>query len=587
MPVMLNKRFAKRSYTDAPSPVNQTKTRRSVVIGHVNGKISQFFAKLSAIEAKQKFATGIIAGNLFADPASATDDENKEVLELINDKIEVPFPTYFSLGNRSLPPAVVEKLEANNGELCENLAVLGRRESLKTPEGLNIVAVGGHFTREKNSITAPFEAKFTLEDAFEAGKAVVETDLLITSAWPKSVHLEASSIYPREVPEGLQCISELCTRREPRYHFSVSEAFYEREPFSHGGVAPYHITRFISLAPFGNTDGQKWIYAFSIDPSAPAVAVPPKNCTISPFQSRPKRKYNDLEYGPENGSSGNKNRGYYDWDSGIQYGGGRGRGRGRRNKRMRSQPQTPRACFFCLGNTEVESHMICAIGEHTYVATAKGPLTTRAMYPHLGFPGHLLLIPIEHQETIASIQDEQLKKKTFAELQRFRSALHDFVASKNKSVSSKLGVVTWEISRAGGIHLHWQFVCVPIAFIDRGMIEAAFDVEAENRNYPKFVKSKEDITAAEKGDFFKVMIWSETMQQEMVLPMNKEDYDFDLRYPRYVMATLMEVNDRSDWRNCRQDRAEELTDATVFKEMFKEFDFSRNEEKEDVAMSGE
>lgn len=72
----------------------------SVVVGHVNGRLSEVFNKLAALHAKQSFALAIIAGNLFADSETASEAENDEVSKLLNGAIEVTLPTYFSLGVR-------------------------------------------------------------------------------------------------------------------------------------------------------------------------------------------------------------------------------------------------------------------------------------------------------------------------------------------------------------------------------------------------------------------------------------------------------------------------------------------------------
>ena len=130
----------------------------SVVIGDVNGRIEEVFTKLSNLHAKQGFAFAIIAGNLFSDPASPSPDEDTALSKLISGQIEVPLPTHFSLGSRQLPPAVVDKLEKDDGELCPNLYLLGRKSLLKTSEGFRVVAVGGKHSESQDESMNPFEA---------------------------------------------------------------------------------------------------------------------------------------------------------------------------------------------------------------------------------------------------------------------------------------------------------------------------------------------------------------------------------------------------------------------------------------------
>lgn len=540
----------------------------SVVIGDVNGSLSEVFAKLSTLHSKQSFAFAIIAGNLFSEPESASEAEKNEITRILNGSIEVPLPTYFALGAHSLPAAVTDRLQSADGELCPNLSLLGRRVSIKTSEGFRIVAVGGAHTTDLDDSVNPFEATYTDNDVLALAKEFSNTDLLISSDWPAAIRDGAKSAYSAEPPGGVQSIADLCVALKPRYHFSTSGAFYEREPFFHPGPSPQCITRFISLAPFGNAEKQKWIYAFSLEPSAPPPLPLPQGCTESPFTSTKKRKhesqqesYNNLRYA--NGSTHDR------WQP----------DRGRRKRQKYQQPTpTPDQCFFCLSNANCETHMIGSIGNDCYVAVAKGPLTTRATFPELGFPGHLLLIPLHHAPTLSAIPEKAAQQSTVKELQRYRNALHDMVTAKSKGEvgRSKLGAVTWEISRGGGVHLHWQFLPVPVDLIQRGLVEAGFDVEAENLEYPKFAKTVSKMAEAEEGDYFKVMIWSESLRKEMVLPIDK-GMRFYLQFGRKVFAKLLRLENRIDWKACAQDKAEEEADAMMFKEEFKKFDFSLEE----------
>ena len=166
--------------------------------------------------------------------------------------------------------------------------------------------------------------------------------------------------------------------------------------------------------------------------------------------------------------------------------------------------------------------------------------------------------------------------------------------------------MTWEVSRSTGIHTHWQFLPVPIDLVRKGLVEAAFKVEAENEKYPVTFRSKDvgDGTV-EKGDFFRVWIWmpsdedavdghddgggSKTdgeggddgeekrgKQKCLLLPLNA-DFRFDLQFGRKVMAKLMGLEGRRDWRDCEQTDQEELRDAGKFKEVFKKFDWALEE----------
>ena len=536
----------------------------SVVIGDVNGRLSEVFGKLSALHAKNSFAFAIVAGNLFADQDLVSDAESEELSKLLNGKIEVPLPTYFSLGTRTLPPSVIERLDSNDGELCPNLTILGRKVSIKTSEGFRIVAVGGvHDVTVVDDPMNAYKPTYSDGDIEALGKDLTDVDLLITSEWPASITDGSKAIYKYEPPRGDGAISSLCAKLKPRYHFSTSEGYYEREPFFHNGPSPRPVTRFLSLAPFANTAKAKWIYAFSLEPSAPPPSALPEGCTAPPFASQRKRKldtqqdsYNNFRYSNNNGA------GRYDGD---RY----------RPKRPRNQPPpTPDSCFFCLSSEAFASHMVASIGDDSYVTIAKGPLSTRSTFPGLNFPAHMLIIPLQHSPMISAMPDEN-RRATEIEMQRYRTALHNLLISKSKGADgrSKLGAVTWEISRSGGIHVHWQLLPVPVDMVQRGLVEAAFDVEAENLSYPKFVKSAREMAEAEEGDYLKVMIWSEALRKDIVLPLDRS-FRFDLQFVRKVLAKLLGLENRMDWRASAQQRVEEEADVTAFKEAFKEFDFS-------------
>ncbi|KAK0905588.1 hypothetical protein LTR91_018128 [Friedmanniomyces endolithicus] len=541
-----------------------------VVIGAVKGKFSDMFAKLATLHAKQNFAFAIIAGDLCANADIATDADREELAKLLRGDITVPLSTYFALGGQSLPIEVGGILDKNEGELCPNLSVLERRASIKTSDGFRIVAIGGAHAGSGDQVIAQYAAYYTDSDAQAVGKGLTNADIVVTSDWPAHIRDGGKSQYTVACPAETESIAELCTSLKPRYHFSASEAFYEREPFFHNGPTPRPVTRFISLAPFGNTAKQKWIYAFSLEPSADAPQNLPPGCTASPLTSIKKRKldsqesdFNTFRYANGNGTD------HYQPDY-------------RRQKRSRNNPPpTPSQCYFCLSNPTCEKHMIGSIGSDVYLTTAKGPLSTRQTFPDLGFPGHILLIPVQHQPTISAMTPVETRNSIVTEMQQYRAALQSMLVEKSKGEDglAKLGAVTWEISRNSGVHLHWQFLPVPVDMVRQGLVEAGFDQEAANLNYPKFVKGFKETEEIEEGNFFKVTIWSEALRKEMVMPLDG-DFRFDLQFGRRVLGKLLGLEQRTHWKDCGQTVAEETADAEVFKGVFKKFDFGLEEEEE-------
>lgn len=536
------------------------------------------------MHAKTSFSLSIITGDLFSDPVDPSAEDESNLNSLLSGSITVPLPTYFTLGRLSLPQQVVDKLETSADELCPNLYFLGKRSTTKTSEGLRIVTLGGSLDPGVTAgLSKDKHLPFHTEGDAKALHGTNNADILITSTWPTSIRSGSQITLPEgtDQPISEQCVADLCSALKPRYHFSTSpNLFYEREPFFHltEENQPDHssITRFISLATFNNPSKQKWLYAFSIDPSTSASTTMPPGTTITPLG--PSRKRQRL---PEQENSysrfSNHNGDYY-----------------RPKKRTRQAPPGPQQCFFCLSNPNVGTHMITSIGNDAYLTTAKGPLSIASTYPSLDFPAHILIIPLSHSPTISSITPAEAKVSTYKEMQCYRQCLHSLLNSSSKGA---LGAVTWEVNRGEGIHTHWQFLPVATEMIKKGLVEAAFKVEAENEKYPSFKTRDIGDGTTEKGDYFRVWIWQpredkgqdedsdddddeeerkKGKEKSLILPLSAE-FRFDLQFGRRVMAKLLGLEGRMNWRDCMQSEAEEKKDAEGFKAAFKAFDFSLEE----------
>ncbi|KAL8697695.1 MAG: hypothetical protein Q9201_006997, partial [Fulgogasparrea decipioides] len=264
---------------------------RIIISGAVEGAFSAIVEKLAKLHSKNSFSLAIILGDFFVDPETSSDDDDANVSALINGNINIPLPTYFTLGKHPLPTAVIEKLEKCDGELCPNLYFLGKRSTTKTSEGLRIVNLGGFLD---SSITAGLSKEkylpFHTEDDAKSLRGANSADILITTQWPSDVRKGSKVVLPDgvETPPGENCVADLCAALRPRYHFSTSnDAFYEREPFFHPPTEKEPdtkpITRFIGLASSSNPSKQRSLYAFSIDPTAFAPLILPPGTTASPF----------------------------------------------------------------------------------------------------------------------------------------------------------------------------------------------------------------------------------------------------------------------------------------------------------------
>lgn len=545
-----------------------------------HGNAIAIIKKLATLHAKNGIALAIIVGDLFGSTPSEIESSDGEVYELLKGKIDIPLPVYFSLGHQTLPLLVSEHLQAHGGELCPNLFYLGRRSTITTSEGIKIATLGGTLqgpSEGNESVLNDYTPQYSDEDV-NILCATRDVDILVTSDWPAGVINGSNVKYSSsDMPTGQPKISELCSSIKPRYHICSSSFYYEREPFSHNHVedsnGTYHITRFINLATFESVTKEKWIYAFGLDPKAARPITLPAGVTTTPFsvnltkrKALPSATDEYARFAPHNSQDG-------------------GRGRGRRNKRARRAP-TVQECFFCLSNAEVAAHLIASIGETAYMTVAKGPLSTNDSYTGLDFPAHVLIIPLEHSPTLSTIQDKDARVNTRKEMYRYQKALQDMVyAQSSKNDGKGLGAVTWEISRGNGVHVHWQFMPVPQDVISKGLVEAAFKVQAQNNDYQTCVVKDVSMTAlltgsddtdATQGDHFRATIWpggDDEHMRELVLPFDTTE-KFDLQFGRRVIAQLLGMEARIDWRDCGQTEAKETKDVEVFKKLFEAHDFT-------------
>ncbi|CAN8099170.1 unnamed protein product [Discula destructiva] len=547
-------------------------TPKIIVVGGIEGKTHAFFSKLSKLHTQHKFSFAITVGDLFA----VEDDET--VNDLLAGKVDVPVTTYFTVGTRALPARIAEKISNDESEICPNLHYLNKSSITKTSEGVRIVTLGGILDPE---ILGGGQSKeqhlpyHTSADA-KALRGANSADILLTSVWPSLIWKGSHLALPFDfdaLPTSND-VADLCAHLKPRYHFCPSPGpfTFEREPFFHAPPDPSTdpaVTRFVSLAPFGNKEKAKAIHAFEIKPPGPM----PSGSTVSPFLSR-----SDMsrKRPAPSGDAGFSRFGNDHYDRGHAT--NRRRGGGGR----RLPPPGPDTCFFCLSRDNAESHMVCSIGEDAYLATAKGPLTLSTTFAQYGldYPAHLIITPQAHVTSIAqNIMGQEAAEKTFKEMARFRDAMQ---ATVSQLSGQKLGAVTWEINRAAAGHIHWQFMPVPADLIAKGLVEAAFRVEAENLKLPGLEVKDFGLADEIPGDYVRVWIWHEEdgddggkiVSKCLLMRFDENVQRFDLQYPRKVMAKLLGLENRSVWRHCTQEEEEEERDTSKFRKAFQPWDFT-------------
>ncbi|KAK7206899.1 CwfJ C-terminus 1-domain-containing protein-like protein [Myxozyma melibiosi] len=497
------------------------------------------------------------------------DTPENDIDDLLAGRIEIAFPTYF-YSHDHLPVKIRNALESSkNGQICRNLICFGGSGALTTDKGVKIAAVG------------PGSSIFEIEKL----KSQKSVDIFVSAHWPE--HITLLSPGATEAVKSVKTdsrITDLVSLLQPRYHFSPGKLFWEREPYRNegyinldggGGERP---TKFISLAPLGNPEKSKWFYAFSV--SVPYIPLPlPDNATANPYIEGAKLKAaqkpaetrreaiveddedddEEMIYG--SGRRASKRKADDDGDNKFSRRDTKRRGQ---NSRPQRKPVDASSCFFCLSNPQLAQHFIVSIGEESYVTTAKGPLP-KPESKGLACPGHVLIIPLEHQPTVASISDPGTRERLLAEMSKFRARIAEAYAEHG------YGAVAFEISRERGIHFHIQVIPVPTEKLDR--VEQEFRTAADANGYTIEKHDSKDAESESDGDYFKVYLPDNS---SLYVPLSPETR-FDLQFGRKVLATVLELPDRVDWRTCAQDEKEEVKDAERFKEVFSKYDFTIEE----------
>ena len=117
-----------------------------------------------------------------------------------------------------------------------------------------------------------------------------------------------------------------------------------------------------------------------------------------------------------------------------------------------------------------------------------------------------------------------------------------------------LVAVTYEISLPRGVHPHWQVL--PISSLLQGKVGSLFKERAAENFYDlveREVKSGEN-------SYFRLRWNNHSLVQDIA-----EGKYFNLQFPRQVLAELLELEARSNWKLCIQSEEEEIKDADAFR----------------------
>ncbi|KAJ9688137.1 hypothetical protein PVL29_014063 [Vitis rotundifolia] len=600
---------------------------RILLCGDVLGRLNQLVKRiLSVNKSAGPFDAVLCVGQFFPD----SPERLLEFMDYIEGRSQIPLPTYF-IGDYGIGAAKVlsaaSKDSANLGfkmdglRICDNLYWL-KGSGKFTLHGLSVVYISG-----RRSLDGQQFGTYSQDDV-DALRALADesgiVDLFLTNEWPSGVTKGAvTSNVPPGISDSSGCdsaISELVGEIKPRYHIAGTKGiFYDREPYSN--LDAVHVTRFLGLAPVGNKDKQKFIHAISPIPastmSSAEISMKPPNTTLFPYKiiegtaptnqatKRPSDSISDTQYwrydvsqkrqkhGAGDGdklcfkfvSSGSCPRGkkcnfLHDTEAREQYMRGvcfdfinKGKcERGpdcnfkhslqdedegfasRRSGSENAKSSRSKRCWFCLSSPDVESHLIISIGESYYCALAKGPLVE----------DQVLVIPVEHSANTLSLPPE-----CEIELDRFQKSLKMYFRTQGKEVV----FFEWIFKR--GTHANIQAVPIPLS--RASAVKNIFILAAEKLGF-QFVNTKSNNDSEgrkslraqfdDKFSFFYVELPDGTILSHAI----EDNEKFPVQFGREVLAGLLNMADRADWRNCKQSKEDEMKMAEVFKNQFKKFD---------------
>ncbi|KAG7163471.1 CWF19-like protein 1-like [Homarus americanus] len=512
------------------------KVEKILVSGDVDGNFNQLFKRVSnVIQKSGPFSMLLCVGNFFG-------SDNSQWMQYKNGVVKVPLPTYILGPNHS---GVTNNYPDMKGcELCENIIYLGPSGIYPCSSGLRVMYLSGMQAdvKKKNNTTFIMDNILALETQATNKPAI---DILITSQWPHAVcnfAKKAEGCNP-EI-SGSTMISRLAFKVRPRYHFSGLEGvYYERLPYRNHRVLiepARHVSRFFGLANVGNSEKQKWLYAFNITPMAHCdtaeLTKQPTDISECPYSDA-----NVAHQTKENVAQSCGAQFFYDMNTkpGDDKRGKKRRGDGDESGERRRMPPKPTGpCWFCLASPEVEKHLVVSVGNHVYLALAKGGLV----------PDHLLILPITH----------------FQKVEKFKKALTKMFKKKGKSV------VFYERNYRSQ---HLQVQVIPIPAEAASHVQEIFtDVAESNGIEVDEIPKLSDISqVAPSGTPF---FYAELPTGEKLY--HRVRKNFPLQFGREVLASppILNVPERVDWRECKSSKEEETKLRNKIRETFQPYDFT-------------
>ncbi|KAI6045596.1 nuclear protein [Pisolithus marmoratus] len=229
------------------------------------------------------------------------------------------------------------------------------------------------------------------------------------------------------------------------------------------------------------------------------------------------------------------------------------RPRGERVKKGPPKEIGPDECWFCLSNP----NLACGQIVPTQSAAARSNLS---LVPG---GGHVLIVPIAHQPTYATISPD-IAPPIIEETEKYKSALRNLYAKYNAAA------VFFEVGRLSskGGHAHIQAVPVPRNLQDK--VEDAFMSEGNAQGIDFEPDATGALEACNEGrhGYFRVDLPDGRQMVHLMRP----HAPFSIQFGRQVLVTLLNMTDRLDWKACMLTEEEDKADVESFRKAFTLFD---------------
>jgi len=145
---------------------------------------------------------------------------------------------------------------------------------------------------------------------------------------------------------------------------------------------------------------------------------------------------------------------------------------------------------------------------------------------------------------------------------RYQAALRKLYA---KYDATAVFFETGRISAKGG-HAHIQVVPVPLSLQDR--VETAFQDASQLHGIELSVEGDHTFGNGERESYFRV----ELPSGKRLVYRSHGGLPFSVQFGRNVLASLLKMDERADWKTCLQSEEDDKADVLAFKTAFSLFD---------------